>query len=57
TEARKPKNIKNEDVEECWLKMLNIQRRLGRKSWNPVWMETYASMAEFGYLVMAICEW
>ncbi|GKF59731.1 hypothetical protein Tco_0176517 [Tanacetum coccineum] len=42
-------------LEECWLKTLNIQKRLGRKSWNPVWMEPYASMAEVGYLVMAIC--
>ncbi|GJT01488.1 putative reverse transcriptase domain-containing protein [Tanacetum coccineum] len=42
-------------LEECWLKTLKIQRRLGRKSWNPVRMEPYASMAGVGYLVMAIC--
>ncbi|GKD10606.1 putative reverse transcriptase domain-containing protein, partial [Tanacetum coccineum] len=29
-------------------------RRLGRKSWNPVRMELYASMAGVGYLVIAI---
>ncbi|GKC68218.1 putative reverse transcriptase domain-containing protein, partial [Tanacetum coccineum] len=41
-------------LEECWLKTLNIQRRLGRKSWNPVRMEPYTLMAGAGYLVMAI---
>ncbi|GJT76898.1 hypothetical protein Tco_1043623 [Tanacetum coccineum] len=49
------KNIKNERCwSECWLKTLEIQRRLGRKSWNPVRMEPYASMAGVGYLVMEI---
>ncbi|GJS84590.1 putative reverse transcriptase domain-containing protein [Tanacetum coccineum] len=70
TKARKPENIKNEDVggllvenakksrkmlEECWLKTLKIQRRLGWKSWNPVRMELYALMAGVGYPVMVIC--
>ncbi|GJR38454.1 putative reverse transcriptase domain-containing protein [Tanacetum coccineum] len=32
-----------------------IQRRLGRKSWNPVRMELYPSMAGVGYPVMEIC--
>ncbi|GKC65724.1 putative reverse transcriptase domain-containing protein [Tanacetum coccineum] len=53
TEARKPKNIKNEDLEVCCLKKLRIQRKLERKSWNRVRMELYASIAGVGYHVMA----
>ncbi|GJW60629.1 putative reverse transcriptase domain-containing protein [Tanacetum coccineum] len=41
-------------LEECWLKTLKIQRRLGHKSWNPVRMEPYTSMAGVSYLVMEI---
>ncbi|GKF20948.1 putative reverse transcriptase domain-containing protein [Tanacetum coccineum] len=55
TEARKPENIKNEDVRGMLVETLKIQRRLGRKSWNPIRMEPYASVAGVGYLVMAIC--
>ncbi|GJW59961.1 putative reverse transcriptase domain-containing protein [Tanacetum coccineum] len=36
--------------------MQREKRQLGRKSWNLVRMEPYASMAGVGYLVMAICE-
>ncbi|GJR68964.1 putative reverse transcriptase domain-containing protein [Tanacetum coccineum] len=53
TEARKPENIKNEDVEACCLKMLRIRRKLERKSWNRVRMELYASMARVGSHVKA----
>ncbi|GKD29604.1 reverse transcriptase domain-containing protein, partial [Tanacetum coccineum] len=35
-------------------KTLNFQKRLENKSWNHVRMEPCASMAEVGYLVMAI---
>ncbi|GJS91689.1 putative reverse transcriptase domain-containing protein [Tanacetum coccineum] len=53
-----PKQILNAQtkmLEECWLKTLKTQRRLRQKSWNPVRMELYASMAGVGYPVMAIC--
>ncbi|GJR61510.1 putative reverse transcriptase domain-containing protein [Tanacetum coccineum] len=55
TEARKPENIKSEDVGGMLIKNAKkIQRRSGRKSWNLVRMELYASMAGVGYPVMAI---
>ncbi|GKD99926.1 putative reverse transcriptase domain-containing protein [Tanacetum coccineum] len=53
TEARKPENIKNEDVGGMLLEMLRIRRKLERKSWNRVRIELYASMAGVGYHVMA----
>ncbi|GKG25761.1 hypothetical protein Tco_0398907 [Tanacetum coccineum] len=53
TEARKPENIKNEDVGGMLVQ--NAKRQLGQKSWNPVRMELYASMAGVGYPVIAIC--
>ncbi|GJT09933.1 putative reverse transcriptase domain-containing protein [Tanacetum coccineum] len=37
------------------LPKLNFQKQLENKSWNHVRMEPCASMAEVGYLVMAIC--
>ncbi|GKA33792.1 putative reverse transcriptase domain-containing protein [Tanacetum coccineum] len=53
TEARKPENIKNEDVGGMLMKMLNIPKLLETESWNLVRMEPYASMAGVGgYLVM-----
>ncbi|GJU47141.1 putative reverse transcriptase domain-containing protein [Tanacetum coccineum] len=52
TEARKPmRTSRMKMLEECWLKTLKIQRQLGRKSWNPVRMELYASMTGVGYLL------
>ncbi|GJW05007.1 hypothetical protein Tco_1563863 [Tanacetum coccineum] len=54
TKARKPENIKNEDVGGMLIENANFQKRLGNKSWNHVRMEPYASMAEVGYLVMEI---
>ncbi|GJS46551.1 putative reverse transcriptase domain-containing protein [Tanacetum coccineum] len=53
TKARKPKNIKNEDVGGMLVEILRIRRNLEWKSWNLVWMELYASMAGVGYHVMA----
>nr|GEZ68356.1 putative reverse transcriptase domain-containing protein [Tanacetum cinerariifolium] len=35
TEARKPENIKNEDVGRMLVENLKIQRNLEQKSWNP----------------------
>ncbi|GKA34512.1 putative reverse transcriptase domain-containing protein [Tanacetum coccineum] len=55
TKARKPENIKNEDVGGMFVKNSKFQRRSGWKSWNLVRMELYASMAGVGYPVMAIC--
>ncbi|GJY47175.1 hypothetical protein Tco_0436238 [Tanacetum coccineum] len=54
TEARKPKNIKNEDAGGMLVKILKIRRNLEQKSWNLTQMELYASMAGVGYHVMAI---
>nr|GEW13583.1 putative reverse transcriptase domain-containing protein [Tanacetum cinerariifolium] len=51
TKARKPENIKNEDVGGMLI-TLKIQRRLGWKSWIPVRMELYASIAGVGYPAM-----
>ncbi|GKF19687.1 hypothetical protein Tco_0068325, partial [Tanacetum coccineum] len=45
TEAQKPENIKNEDVGGMLLEILRIQRNLEWRSWNPMQMELYASMA------------
>ncbi|GKE60636.1 reverse transcriptase domain-containing protein [Tanacetum coccineum] len=52
TEARKPENIKIEDVGGMLLEILRIQRNLEWRSWNPVQMELYASMAGVSCRVM-----
>ncbi|GKB66969.1 putative reverse transcriptase domain-containing protein, partial [Tanacetum coccineum] len=54
TEAQKLENIKNEDVGGMLVKILKIQRSLGRKRWNPARMELYASMAGVGCHAMMI---
>ncbi|GKF02542.1 putative reverse transcriptase domain-containing protein [Tanacetum coccineum] len=36
-------------LEVCWLKIQRIRKSSERKSWNPVRMELYASMAGVGY--------
>nr|GEY58993.1 retrotransposon protein, putative, Ty3-gypsy subclass [Tanacetum cinerariifolium] len=51
TEARKPENIKNEDVGGMLI-TLKIQRGLGWKSWILVRMELYALIAGVGYPAM-----
>ncbi|GKA16951.1 putative reverse transcriptase domain-containing protein [Tanacetum coccineum] len=56
TEARKLENIKNEDVGGMLVENAKYPEAIGRKSWNPVRMEPYASMAGVGYLVMAIMD-
>ncbi|GKG10715.1 hypothetical protein Tco_0342115, partial [Tanacetum coccineum] len=56
TEAQKPENLKNEDVGGMLVENAkNPEAIRTEKSWNPVLMEPYASMAGVGYLVMAIC--
>ncbi|GKG02493.1 putative reverse transcriptase domain-containing protein [Tanacetum coccineum] len=56
TEARKPENIKNEDVGGMLVENAkNPEAIRTEKSWNPVQMEPYTSMAGVGYLVMVIC--
>ncbi|GJU99577.1 putative reverse transcriptase domain-containing protein [Tanacetum coccineum] len=45
TKSRKPENIKNEDVGGMLVENSKDRRNLERKSWNPVRMELYASMA------------
>ncbi|GKE27511.1 putative reverse transcriptase domain-containing protein [Tanacetum coccineum] len=45
-----PKQI----LEVCWSKIQRIRKSLEHKSWNPVRMELYASMAGVGYHVMKI---
>nr|GFB75860.1 putative reverse transcriptase domain-containing protein [Tanacetum cinerariifolium] len=54
TEARKPENIKKEDVGGMLVENSRDPEKVRRKSWNPVRMVPYASMAGVGYLVMAI---
>ncbi|GJT87173.1 hypothetical protein Tco_1068890 [Tanacetum coccineum] len=55
TKARKPENIKNEDVGGMLVENAKNPKAIRRKSWNPVRIEPYASMAGVGYLVMVIC--
>ncbi|GKB03205.1 hypothetical protein Tco_0831294 [Tanacetum coccineum] len=50
TEARKLQRISRmKMLEVCWLKIQRIRKSSKRKSWNPVRMELYASMAGVGY--------
>ncbi|GKG03021.1 hypothetical protein Tco_0310657, partial [Tanacetum coccineum] len=49
TKARKPENIKNEDVGGMLVENSKDSENLERKSWNPARMELYASMAGVGY--------
>ncbi|GKG48815.1 hypothetical protein Tco_0512962, partial [Tanacetum coccineum] len=56
TEARKPENIKKEDVGGMLIENAKfLEAQLENKSWNHVRMEPCASMAGAGYLVMEIC--
>ncbi|GJZ11059.1 putative reverse transcriptase domain-containing protein [Tanacetum coccineum] len=59
TEARKPENIKSEDVGGMLIENAKFPEAIREQKleprWNHVRMEPCASMAEVGYLVMAIC--
>ncbi|GJR38475.1 hypothetical protein Tco_1214159 [Tanacetum coccineum] len=52
TEARKPENIKNEDVGGMLVENAKKPEAIRTEKLEPVRMEPYASMAEVGYLVM-----
>ncbi|GJR89325.1 putative reverse transcriptase domain-containing protein [Tanacetum coccineum] len=54
TEARKPENIKNEDVGGMLVENSKDPEKFRTENWNPVRMELYASMAGVDYHVMEI---
>nr|GFD62189.1 hypothetical protein [Tanacetum cinerariifolium] len=56
TEARKPENIKEEDVGGMLVENSRDPEKVRKEKLKPVWMVPYASMAGVGYLVMAIYE-
>ncbi|GJR48036.1 putative reverse transcriptase domain-containing protein, partial [Tanacetum coccineum] len=55
TKARKPENIKNEDVGGMLVENAKNLEAIRTEKLEPMRMEPYASMAGVGYLVMAIC--
>nr|GEY56892.1 putative reverse transcriptase domain-containing protein [Tanacetum cinerariifolium] len=54
TEARKPENIKEEDVGGMLVENSGDPEKVRKEKLEPVRMVPYASMAGVGYLVMAI---
>nr|GFA45798.1 reverse transcriptase domain-containing protein [Tanacetum cinerariifolium] len=56
TKARKPKNIKIEDVGGMLVENAKNPEAIREKIWNHVRMELNASMAGVGYPAMAICR-
>ncbi|GJV18449.1 putative reverse transcriptase domain-containing protein [Tanacetum coccineum] len=55
TEARKPENIKNEDVGGYVVKTLKMRKAIRTKSSEPRLRWNLCPLAGVGYLVMAIC--
>ncbi|GJV41596.1 putative reverse transcriptase domain-containing protein [Tanacetum coccineum] len=55
TEAQKPKNIKSEDVGGMLVENAKFPEAIREQKFEPRADGTCASMAEAGYLVMAIC--